>query len=69
LPSFIIEQDGIIREAFSYRRSINEDTRHALNEYARATYGATAFLRNMTTLEEAEFNLHGPERFETPIQA
>ena len=39
MNAFIIEQKGVIKEALSYERVLNEGTQKALVEYARATYG------------------------------
>ena len=63
MEAFIIEQGGQIREAFSYDRPIIEGTQHALEEYARATYGEGAVLRPMTRKEQEEFTVFGPEFF------
>ena len=53
--NFIIESLGDIKETFSYERPLNEGSRHALLEYARANYGPAAVVRNMTPAEEAEY--------------
>jgi hypothetical protein len=61
--NFIIERGGEIKEAFGYDRSLIEATLHALEEYARFTYGDDAVLRPMTQEEETEFMRHGSEFF------
>jgi len=63
MEAFIIEQAGQIKEAFSYDRPLIEATRHALEEYARATYGDDAIIRPMTRKEEADFIRFGSEFF------
>ena len=68
MNAFIIEQKGVIKEAFSYERVLNEGTQKALVEYARATYGPEVALRRMTPEEEAHFRLHGPEFFKNLVR-
>jgi hypothetical protein len=51
---FIIESEGEIKEAFSYERPLNDSSRHALLEYARANYGPAATLR-MRVEEETDY--------------
>ena len=63
MEAFIIEQAGQIKEAFSYDRPLIETTRHALEEYARATYGDGAIIRPMTRKEAASFTRFGLEFF------
>lgn len=63
MEAFIIEKAGQIKEAFSYERPLIEASRHALEEYARATYGDDAICRPMTRKEEAGFHRFGPEFF------
>jgi hypothetical protein len=63
MEAFIIEQAGQIKEAFSYDRPLIESSRHALEEYARVTYGDDAIIRPMTRKEEASFTRFGPEFF------
>jgi hypothetical protein len=53
--NFVIENLGEIKEAFSYERSLNEYSQHALLEYARANYGSAALVRPMTATEEDEY--------------
>lgn len=61
MEAFIIEQAGQIKEAFTYDRPLIEATLHALEEYARATYGDDAIIRPMTRKEEIDFTRFGPE--------
>lgn len=61
--ALIIEQNGEVKEAFSYERPLNEGSHHALLEYARANYGPDASLRSMTAREERNFIIHGPDFF------
>lgn len=63
MVSFIIEKAGGIREAFQYERPLLSESYKALEEYARATYGADAVVREMTKEEEARFMLHGQAAF------
>jgi hypothetical protein len=63
MEAFIIEEAGEIKEAFSYDRPLIEASRHALEEYARATYGGDAIIRPMTRKEEADFACSGSEFF------
>lgn len=59
MVSFIIEQDGQIKEAFQYERPLLSQSYKALEEYARATYGSDAIVRTMTQDEEACYILQG----------
>lgn len=59
MVSFIIEQDGEIKEAFQYERPLISQSYVALEEYARANYGPDAIVRTMTKEEEARYMLHG----------
>ena len=63
MEAFIIEQAGQIKEAFSYDRPLIETTHHALEEYARATYGDDAIIRPMTRKEEADLTRFGSKFF------
>jgi hypothetical protein len=63
MEAFIIEQAGEIKEAFSYDRPLIEASRHALEEYARTTYGDDAIIRPMTRKETADFARFGSEYF------
>lgn len=64
MVSFIIEKAGEIKEAFQYGRPLLMESYKALEEYARANYGADAIVREMTKDEEAEFMLHGRAAFD-----
>ena len=55
MSAYIIHVDRDLKEAFSYRRPLNEDSVHAVGEYAKARYGEHAVLRQMTPDEESEF--------------
>ncbi|HXI24234.1 MAG TPA: hypothetical protein VNG71_10270 [Pyrinomonadaceae bacterium] len=55
MSAYIIHIGPDLKEAFSYRRPLNEGSVHALGEYAKATYGEEAVLRQMTPDEETEF--------------
>lgn len=61
MSSYIIYVDHELKEAFSYKRPLNEDSVHALSEYAKATYGEDATLRHMTPDEETEFQKNGDD--------
>jgi hypothetical protein len=55
MSAYIIHTDRDLKEAFSYRRPLNDDSIHAVSEYAKARYGEDAVLRHMTPDEESEF--------------
>ena len=51
MPNFVIEDDSGIKERFHYERPLNEDSLHALLQYARANYGADVIVREVTEVE------------------
>jgi hypothetical protein len=55
MSAYLIHVDYELKEAFSYLRPLNEDSVHALGEYAKATYDEHAGLRHMTPDEESEY--------------
>jgi len=63
MAGFIIEDEQGVKEAFAYERPLNDDSRHALAEYAMATYGVAATLRPMSADEERNFAVHGQSFF------
>lgn len=63
MASFVIEKAGEIKEAFQYERPLLDGSYKALEEYARATYGTDALVREMTKDEEARFKLRGQAAF------
>lgn len=63
MVSFVIEHADEIKEAFQYERPLLSGSYKALEEYARATYGTDAIVREMTKDEEARFMLHGQAAF------
>lgn len=54
MPTFVIEDDGDIKERFQYERPLNQDSFHALLQYARANYGADAVVLEETKEGESE---------------
>jgi hypothetical protein len=67
MEAFIIEEAGEIKEAFSYDRPLIEASRHALEEYARATYGGDAIIRPMTRKEEGLALLLSPDKIHSSV--
>lgn len=63
MVSFVIEKAGKIKEAFQYQRPLINGSYKALEEYARATYGTEAIVREMTKDEEARFMLYAESAF------
>ena len=63
MPGFIIENEHGIKEAFAYERPFNDHTRHAVIQYAIATYGVNARLRPMSVDEEKAYALYGEAYF------
>ena len=63
MAGFIIENEQGIKEAFAYDRPFNDNTMHAVTEYATVTYGAAAILRPMSIEEEKAFALYGEGYF------
>jgi hypothetical protein len=61
MPAYIIEVGNVIKEAFSYGRTPRPETIDGLVEYAHATYGNNATLREMTPEEELVYHQQGPE--------
>jgi len=59
-PNIIFAQEA---PPAARKRPPIEATRHALEEYARATYGYDAIIRPMTRKEEADFIRFGSEFF------
>ena len=55
--AFIIEQNDEIKEMFGYEIPFNETTQQSIIQYARASYGPDAVVRNMTNEEELKFTL------------
>jgi len=69
MQAFIIEAAGEIKEAFSYERQLIEASRQGLVEYARATYGPDALVRQMTPKEQRVFVKEGAEFLITSVKS
>lgn len=54
MDAFTIYVGSELKEEFSYQRPLNEDSIHALIEYAKATYGESAELRRVSREEKLE---------------
>lgn len=55
MSAFVIEEDGEIKEKFSYEIPLTETTLHSLVAYSQANYGPEAVFRRMTDEETADF--------------
>jgi hypothetical protein len=54
MATFVIEDDGDVKETFQYERPLNRDSLHALLQYARANYGPGAVVREVTAEGKTE---------------
>ena len=55
VSAFIIENNGEVKEKFSYEIPFNKATQHSLVAYSQANYGPEAVFRHMTVEEEAQY--------------
>ena len=59
MASYVIELDGIVKEAFTYTRTLTEASEYAIAQYAEANYGTSVRVRKATAREETEMMVHG----------
>ena len=57
--ALVIEKDGEIKETFGYEIPFNETTQQSIMQYARASYGPDAMVRNMTNEERYHYSPGG----------
>lgn len=55
MSSFLIENNGEIKEKFSYEIPFNKTTQQSLVAYSHANYGPEAVFRDITDEEKSDF--------------